>query len=130
MEIINGLISLRSERSFSSFVSLFDHAEIGTRAKKQRGRGDEVSFFSPPLSSPFFVLLSPHFARVQKYGNRLFSAETSTETFASQATHVFTLKEFKIKGKISMNYSLKTEYYLSDSLSSIFFLFMVMAKRF
>ena len=62
------------------------------------GRGERKRRFPSPLSPASSVFsLSPHFARVRKYETRrLFSAENSTETLATQATATFEKYEFML----------------------------------
>ena len=70
--------------------AVLDAREMGREQKQGgvgEGRGEEAKVSFLPLSSPppSLFSFSPHFARVQKYENRLFSAENSTETLATQA---------------------------------------------
>ena len=65
-------------------------AFVGEHVVQNRGGCRQAFPSSPLLSSPppppsSVFLLSPHFARVQKYWILVFSAENSMETLASQA---------------------------------------------
>ena len=87
-----GKVRPYSDRLNSKYTSLGNKRFLGGFCTKKpisvfcgRARNGRVENENTEEEKTVFSL-SPHFARVQKYGNRLFITEKSTGTLASQAT--------------------------------------------